>query len=135
MLEGAFVLLVFLGTLISIFDMGQLLFIHQSMTERVRAAVRWGIVRPYDQASIKNMVRFYQPTNPGGGSFMNLTDAQVSVELYTPVIGGSDPEEAANQRIIVKIQNYPFQFFSPWIAQTYTNNHAVVESLPYEWRP
>ena len=49
MVEATLVLLVFFTLLLGVIDCGQVLFAHQSLVERVRAAVRWGVVHPWNQ--------------------------------------------------------------------------------------
>jgi Flp pilus assembly protein TadG len=61
-LEMALIYLVFACMLIGAFDFGQFLFVHQALVERARYAARWGAINdPTDTASIKNMVRYFQP--------------------------------------------------------------------------
>ena len=47
-------------------DCGQVLVAHQSLVERVRAAVRWGVVRPWDGTGeqIANLVLYDQTEEP-----------------------------------------------------------------------
>ena len=49
MVEATLVLLVFFTLLLGVIDCGQVLFAHQSLVERVRAAVRWGVVHPWNR--------------------------------------------------------------------------------------
>ena len=46
LVESTLVLLVFLSLLLGVIDCGQVLFAHQALMDRVRGAVRWGIVHP-----------------------------------------------------------------------------------------
>ena len=67
--EGSLILLVLLSMLVAIVDFGQFLFIHQTLTERAREAVRYGIVNnPTDTTSIQNVVLYGQAS---GGSVPN----------------------------------------------------------------
>ena len=66
LVESALVLFVFLTLLIGTLDVGQVLFVHQTLVERTRAALRWGAVRPYDDQAIRSMVLYNSPTIPGG---------------------------------------------------------------------
>lgn len=59
MLESALVLVMFLVVLIGIVDMGQFLYFHQSLTERARAAARYGAVGT-DDARIVVTINNYQ---------------------------------------------------------------------------
>ena len=60
LIEGTFVLLVFFSLLIGVVDCGQVLFAHQSLVERVRSAVRWGSLHPYDGSGdqVANMILY-----------------------------------------------------------------------------
>src|SRR4029079_1912152 len=48
LIEGTLVMLVFFALLFGVIDCGQVLVTHQTLVERVRSAVRWGAVRPWD---------------------------------------------------------------------------------------
>ena len=128
LVESALVVLVFLGMMIATLDFAQVLFVHQSMVDRVRSGLRWAAMHPYNETNIKNMVRYNQPTPPDGASpFMGLTAANVTVTMAD--------SGAPTERIQIAIVDYSYYFLSPWIAKAFTNNAAVVESLPTEYRP
>jgi Flp pilus assembly protein TadG len=113
-LEPALVLLVFLATLIGIFDMAQILFVHQTFVARLRGAARYGALNPDNVAGIKNMVLFGQATAPGGltTGTLGLTSAMVTV---------ARTDTGTNEdRVVVSITNYPYRMFSPWIGRTFT---------------
>lgn len=121
--EGALVTLVLAAVLIGIFDLGLVLFIHQTFATRVRSAVRYAVVNnPYDETAIKNMVLYGQPTTGTSGAF-GLTAAMVFV---------TEPDVITNdQRIVVTISGYPYRFFSPWIGGAF-NGRSISASLPLE---
>jgi Flp pilus assembly protein TadG len=79
--ESALVFLVLLITVIGIFDLGQILFIHQTFMERVRGAARYAAVNTFDATAFTNMVLYNQTTVPPGQSsgIFGLTSAMVSV--------------------------------------------------------
>jgi len=122
-------MVVFLVTLIGVMDFAQVLFVHQSMVERVRNSVRWGVVRQYDAQAVRNMVLYNQPVAPQGiyQGFLGLNAANVSVAR-----SGDGTE---SDRMTVSIVNYQYRFLTPFLAKTFTNNMAVVETLPVEYRP
>ena len=64
--EAALVTLVFLATLIGIFDLAQVLFIHQTFVARARSAARYGVLNPDNTDGIQNMVLYGQTTVPSG---------------------------------------------------------------------
>lgn len=120
--EGALVTLVLVAVLMGIFDLGLILFIHQTFAARVRSAVRYAVVNPYDETAIKNMVLYGQPTAGVSGAF-GLTAAMVTV--VQAGVGTND------QRIVVTISGYPYHFFSPWIGGDF-NGRSISASLPLE---
>jgi len=123
--ESALILLVLLTTLIGIFDLGQLLFIHQSFVERVRHAARYAVVNSYDPVAFKNMVLYRQLTVPEGATsgIFGLTAGMVTVTR--PGVGTND------ERIVVSITSYPYRFFTPLIAGAFVGRNITV-SLPSE---
>ena len=98
--------MIFLSFLIGTLDFAQFLYFHQSLVERVRMAVRYGVVHPTDTTGIKNMA-VYNKAVPAFRPLLlpNLTLGLVGV---TSLDAGT-PEA----RVTVTISNYPFQFFSP----------------------
>ena len=124
LVESALVLLAFVLIVVSVFDFGQVLFLHQSITERVRAALRYGTVNSYDGAAIQNYVIYGQPAPPASASpDFSLTPAMVSVQRAEA--GTTD------DRVTITVSNYPYLFLSPFIAGARAGS-PVVESLPYE---
>ena len=117
MVESTLVILVFLTVLIGIGDIGQVLFNHQSMVERVRAALRYGVVT-YDVTSIRNMV-LYGTTTPAEGQSpsFQLTANMVQVSRYDA--------STAEDRVMITVSNYPVEFFSPFIARRATGQPIV----------
>jgi Flp pilus assembly protein TadG len=131
--ETALILLVFLTSLIGTMDFGQLLFTHQLMVERVRAGVRWGVVNAWDGTGdqVANIVLYNSSTVPvGAAPFLGMTRANVSVVHTNATV--SDPND---ERMTVSIVGYNFNFFSPWIAHTYSGNYVAVESAPMQYKP
>jgi len=127
LIESSLVLLVFLMILFSTFDFGQALFLHQSIVERVRAAVRYGAVNSYDGTgtAIQNYVLYGQPTAPAPGTptFYSLTPSMVSVQRAD---AGTEDD-----RIVVTVKNYPYVFLTPFLAEQKTGA-PIMETLPYE---
>ena len=130
MVESALVLIVSLGVLMGTCDFGQFLYLHQSLTERVRMAARYGAVKPYTWpgTDTQNMA-VYNTTTPAQGAksvVPGLTTSMVTAEI---IAEGTDAA-----RIRVSITNYPFNFFSPWIARQATAR-PIIASIPYEYGP
>ena len=71
MLESVLTLVVFLALFFGVFDVGEMLFVHQTLTDRARNAARWGAVNTYDATSITNLV-LYNATTPAEGQHNGL---------------------------------------------------------------
>ena len=128
LVETSLILVSFLAIVIGAMDFGQVLFFHQSLVERVRAGLRWGAVREFDETAIKNVIRFNQSTQPDGAApFLGLTNSNITVTRVDA--------NATSERIQIGIVGYNYYFFSPFIAKTFTDNLAVIETLPTEYRP
>jgi Flp pilus assembly protein TadG len=124
-IEAALVMLVFLATLIGIFDFSQILFVHQTFVARVRSASRYGALYPDNVDGIKNMVLYGQDTVPAGrtSGLLGLTSSMVTVARIDT--------STKDDRIVVSIVNYPYRLFSPWIGGIFTGRSIVV-SIPVE---
>jgi len=105
--EGALILTVFLVTFIGIIDIGTILFRMQGLTERARAGARWGVVNTYNDTNIRNVVVY---GNPGGtgNAMLGLTAGLVSVSQVDLGDGIS--------KIRIRIDNYPFRMYTPFLA-------------------
>ena len=132
--EGALCLLTFIALVVGTLDLGQMLFFHQALVERVRGAVRWSSVHQWDGTGdqVRNMVLFARSDDPGDGTpgFLGLTRDNVDVNH----IDGT-AENPNDQRITVTIRNYRYNFFSPWIAGSFTDANPISESAPVFYRP
>jgi hypothetical protein len=80
LVESALILTAFMGLLLAMAGVGQLLFVRQTLADRVRVAARWGALNSYDPAAIRRVVLFGTATPaPGQASFFDLTPAAVEV--------------------------------------------------------
>ena len=125
--EMALIYLVFAILLIGAFDFGQFLFVHQALVERARFAARWGAINdPTNTDSVSNMVRFFQPTDPGSGvpSYFNLTGGTGGNVVVTNPGSGTD-----NYRLNVQISGYSFVALSPYLGGNLTGPPITV-SVP-----
>jgi Flp pilus assembly protein TadG len=134
-LEMVLTLVVFLAMFIGVFDIGEMFFVHQTITDRARNAARWGAVNTFDATSIQNLV-LYGATVPADGQtpFFGLSTANVTVTRPAASVGL--PED----RVIVTVI-YPVTLVSVFIGQS-TNgwsnapvptwNLRIQVSVPYE---
>ena len=129
LIEGTFVLLVFFSLLLGVVDCGQVLVAHQSLVERVRSAVRWGSLHPYDGSGdqVANMILYNRPDEPKTSttSFLGLTRANVQVELRA-----ATPQQPDDEMLSVAIVNYEYHFFSPWLTKSLVSPRPVAISAP-----
>ena len=126
MVESALILLIFVPVLLGIADFGQILYFHGSLTERTRAASRYGAVHTYtDGLAIRNVAVYNNPSPTADTKPLIpfLTTALVSATLDDP---GTD-----SARITVTITNYPFNFISGFMSHS-TWYKTVITTEPYE---
>jgi hypothetical protein len=133
LIEGALALLVFFALLFGVIDGGLMMVRHQSLVERVRSAVRWGVVRPWDGTGdqIANLILYEQPTEPGGATagYLGLTRENVQVR-YQPSSAARPDDEVLS----VAIVNFHYQFLSPWITQIFVNPRPVLVAAPMAYK-
>ena len=131
MVEATLVLLVFFALLLGVIDCGQVLFAHQSLVERVRTAVRWGVVHPWDSADpIVNLVLYNQTDAPRGD-----TPAFLGMQRENVVVRHAAPSDRPDDETLsVTIVNFRSQFFSPWIANAVVSPRAVSITAPMATR-
>ncbi|HYL76058.1 MAG TPA: TadE family protein [Bryobacteraceae bacterium] len=80
LVETSLILAGFMGLLVGMTGVGQALFVRQTLADRAHNAARWGAVNPYDQQSIRNLVRYGVTTPADGASpFAGLAPSEVVV--------------------------------------------------------
>ena len=133
LVEGALALLVFMSLLFAVIDCGLVMVSHQTLVERVRAAVRWGVVRPWDGTGeqVANLILYDQPDAPRAttAGYLGLTRENVQVRYQPPSTSHPDDEVLS-----VAIVNYRYRFLSPWITQTFINPRPVYITSPMAYR-
>src|ERR1700683_2694639 len=69
-----------MGLLLGMIDIGQLLFVRQTLADRARMAARWGALNSYDPAAIRRIVLFGTAEQaPGQSAFFGLKHDAVDV--------------------------------------------------------
>lgn len=133
LVEGTLVLLAFFALLFGVIDCGQVLVAHQSLVERVRSAVRWGVVRPWDGTGeqIANLILYNQTDEPRTETegYLGLTRENVRVR-YQPAL----PAHPDDEVLTVTIVNYNYRFMSPWLTETFVNPRPVVITAPMAYQ-
>jgi Flp pilus assembly protein TadG len=133
LVEGTIVLLLFFLMLFAVIDCGQVLVAHQALVERVRSAVRWGVVRPWDGNGdqLANLILYNQTDEPRSATegYLGLTRENVQVRYSPPV-----PARPDDETISVAIVNYHYHFMSPWVTEALVNPRPVLISAPMAYR-
>jgi hypothetical protein len=132
LIEGALALLVFFALLFGVIDCGMMLVRHQALVERVRSAVRWGVVRPWDGSGdqIANLILFEQTTEPStNAGYLGLKRENVQVRYQA-----ASPANPDDEMLSVSIVNFHYQFLSPWITQVFINPRPVLISAPMAYK-
>jgi Flp pilus assembly protein TadG len=141
LVESAFVLMIFLVMFIGIVDFGQFLYFHQSLSERARAAARYAAVHgtntTVDTTAISNYAVYNDPAGTANGATALLpciassctgNDGTAVQATVTATLSNARTDDA---RVIVSINDYPYNFFSPFMSKA-TWFRTVRASVPYE---
>jgi hypothetical protein len=120
LVESALIFVVFFAFVIGLLDIGQMMFLHQTLVERARNAARWGAINAYDQVSIQNLV-LYGKTSPAftDRPFWNLSASNVTVN--NP---GCGPTPKIDCRITVVVSGYSYTMFSAPLISLFQGGHA-----------
>jgi hypothetical protein len=124
-IEGALVVVVLIGIILAAIDIGQVIFLHQTLAERARGAARYAALHPNDPDGARNMVLYGRATEPGGArsGFGGLTPRMVDVKRVN--------SETSEDAVVVTVSNYPLRFFSFWLAGA-MHARPIVASSPVE---
>jgi hypothetical protein len=110
MVESALCVLAFLLMVLAIADIGQFLFIQQTLTERVRHALARGSRTTYNETAVRNLVMYGTETPSEGQSpLFNLTAEMVSVSHQS--------SGTVEDRIEVRVSGHPLNLLTPGLSQ------------------
>ncbi len=80
LIESTLILTAFMGLIIGMSGIGQLLFVRQTLADRTRMAARFGALESYDPEAIRRMVLFGTADGaPGQTAFYGLKPDAVEV--------------------------------------------------------
>ena len=124
-IEGVLVLVVLIGMILGVLDFGQMMFLHQTLTERARSAARYAALNPADVDGTRNLVLFGNTVAPDDttSSFWGMTADTVQVTRAN--------QDTNEDEMVVTISGYRFQIFSPWIAGS-ALGRSIVAAAPVE---
>ena len=112
LVEGALIFTLASALLIGVIDLGQMLFVHQTVVDRVRVAARWASVNPYDSSQITNMVLYGTPAaGTSGTELFGMTSSNVVATHDTS-------DGAYADRITINVSGYTYLMFSGTIVNT-----------------
>jgi Flp pilus assembly protein TadG len=134
LLESALTLIVFLALFIGVFDVGEMLFIHQTLTDRARNAARWGAVNTFDATTIQNLV-LYGATAPAAGQIASFGLAASNVTVTRPAISVGTPEDRVVVTIVYRVSLISAsigQAAASSVSSVPTWNLQIQVSTPYE---
>lgn len=130
LVEGALICSAFFYLLIGIVDFGQFLFIHQTLSERAREGVRYGVVNdPTDSTSIQNVVLYGQASGGSVPATAQSTDTGIFNVPRSDVTVTATGSATDDYRLTVQIVNYKYTIYSPFIAGSY-NGPNILAGLP-----
>ncbi len=120
-------LFVFLSLLLGVADCGQVVFAHQALVERARAAARWASIHDWQGPEpIVNLVLYGQTQEPPiAAGYLGMTPANVQV-TYRP----ATPDRPDDETLSVAIVNFESHLFSPWLARTLVSARPVLVIAP-----
>ena len=118
--EASLTLTLFILVIFTLFDLGYVMYVHQTLAERARAGARYGTLNPTDTNGMRNIALYYSTTGSGSG-VLGLTAANVAASR-------SGAGTSAD-RVTVTISGY--QFFAVWPGRT-GNGLPISVSMPVE---
>ena len=133
LVEGSLILFLFLAFFVGTLDFGQYLYFHQSLTERARAAARYGAVNPTDRTGIQNVAVYNDPAGTANGATAlapNFTTDMVAVCLPGDT-SCSDSSTGPDWRVTVTISGYQMVTFNLFMPRLFTNQ-PIIASLTSE---
>lgn len=94
LVETALILAAFMGLLLGMTGVGEVIFVRQTLADRAGQAARWGALNPYNPAAIRDMVRFgniaasdIEVSNPGCPS----SDCRILIAIPSHGIRAVEP--------------------------------------------
>jgi Flp pilus assembly protein TadG len=134
LVESALVLILFLALFIGLFDVGVILFMQQTLSNRAQTAARFGSVNAFDELAVENIVLYGTP-HPAEGmrTIFGLTRQNVAAVR----VGAGTIDD----RVVVTVSGYTVDLISPAIVRLNARGSgglqatgmSVQASLPCEY--
>ena len=120
LVEAALTLGLYTSIVFSIFDFGYVMYMHQTVANRVSVAARYGALNPTDTTGMKNYVLYNQSTGSGAGIF-GITTSNVTASR---VGSGTNAD-----RVVVTVTSFRYPMISPGFAGT---SKPITVTIPVE---
>ena len=125
LVETTLILLTFIVMCVGVLDLGQFLYLEQSLVERTRQVARTAVVQNYTPDQVVNAVLYGSAASPapGASGYLGLSASNVSATI-------SDP--ATNEkRLVIVVKDLPLRTFSPFLPRQ-MKSLPVRISIPLE---
>ena len=125
LVETTLILLTFVVMCIGVLDVGQFLYLEQSIVERTRQVARTAIVQNYTADQVVNAVLYgsTESRDPGSPGYLGLSTANVSATIADPT--------ANEKRLVVVVKGLQLVTFSPFLPRQ-MKSLPVRISIPLE---
>src|SRR5258708_6148234 len=124
-IESALIMLIFVPVLVGIADFGQVIYFHASLTERARAAARYGAVHAYTDGSAIQNVAVYNDPSPATGTAGLVP--YLTTSLGTAKLHDGRPHPA---RVTGTTTKHPLNFISRFMSPS-TWYKTLITTQPY----
>jgi Flp pilus assembly protein TadG len=120
LVEATLTMLLYCMIVFSLFDFGYVMYLHQTIVDRARAAARYGSLNPTDTTGMKNVVLYYSATGSGAAIFGLQTS---NVSATRSGVG------TTSDRVTIVVSG--FSYFAVWPGSSSTGKPITV-SIPVE---
>lgn len=124
LVESTLALMLFLVFIYGLFDFSYGLYMRHTLMHNARVALRWGVVRPFDETGIRKMFLYGTPsTSRTGKGVLGLTADNVTIE--------SLDEGMKSARLVLTVSKYQYPILTPGFSHIATGL-PIVLSQPME---
>lgn len=129
LVESAFVLLTFVAVLLGTADLARIMYVHNSVNERIRNAARKAAIYSYTPDQVKNLIAYGGLAAPEGADIVSLPGyegilpSNISVEYFDA--GTND------RRVRVVVTGMRIVTVSPWLRRV-SSNIPISLTVPLE---
>lgn len=109
LVESSLILLIFLAMTLGTVDFANLMFLHQSVYERTRKAVRYSVAKQLTADEIRNLILYDSLTTPQDTTtgYFGLTASDIGVTFNNAGL--------SSQRVNISVSNVAMPMISFWL--------------------